>query len=197
VPADLEPIGNDAFEIVDWQAAGVDITREKIPSERGRSLFNWLEQRLVASDASVVFCDDGAGEMADYIAVHETEAGPRVKLYHCKASGDAQPGMRADDLHVVCGQAVRSCVWIGPEQFLDRLRYRDGLASVRGYVKGDEARAAQILSAQARQQVQFDVYIVQPGVQRDERSQGMSHLLAAAAHYLSQGGIDRFGVIGS
>lgn len=197
VPTDLEPISNDAFEVVDWQAAGVDIRREKLASPNGRSLFNWLEERLNASDATVVFCDDGAGEMADYIAIHETEAGPRIKLYHCKASGEARAGMRADDLYVVCGQAVKSCVWVGPDQFLDRLRYRESLNSVPGYVKGDEAEVLRILSAQARQQIQFDIYIVQPGVQRDARTVDMSNLLAAAAYYLSQGGIDHFGVIGS
>ena len=197
VPANLEPFSNDAFETVDWEAAGVDITREKLPSQNGRSIFNWLHDRLSASDATVVFCDDGAGEMADFIAIHETDAGPRVRLYHCKASGAPQAGNRTDDLFVVCGQAIKSGVWVQPDKFLERLRHRATLRSVPGYVKGDAAGASRILAQQARQQVQFDMYIVQPGVMRDARTQDLSNLLAATRYYLAQGGIDTFGVIGS
>ena len=197
VPHNLEPFSNEAFETVDWHTAGVDITCEKVPSQHGRSLFDWLQTRLVASDAVVVFCDDGAGEMADFIAIHETGAGPRIKLYHCKASAEAQAGNRTADLYVVCGQAVKSCVWVRPDQFLVRLRHRAALRSVLGYIKGDETQANRILSQQARQQVQFDMYIVQPGVQRAERSLDLSNLLAATGYYLSQGGIDTFSIIGS
>jgi superfamily II DNA or RNA helicase len=197
VPDNLETFNNELFETVDWQGAEVDITREKLPSQNGRSIFNWLQERLVASDATVVFCDDGAGEMADFIAIHETEAGPRVKLFHCKASGELQSGNRTDDLYVVCGQAIKSCVWIRPEQFLARLRHRATLGGVHGYVKGNEEAANRILSQQARQQTQFDMYIVQPGVRRQGRAVDLSNLLAATRYYLAQGGIDTFGVIGS
>ena len=173
------------------------ITCEKVPSQNGRSLFDWLQTRLVASDAVVVFCDDGAGEMADFISIHETGAGPRIKLYHCKASAEAQAGNRTADLYVVCGQAVKSCVWVRPDQFLVRLRHRAALRSVLGYIKGDETQANRILSQQARQQVQFDMYIVQPGVLKEDRATELSNLLAATRYYMSQGGIDAFGVIGS
>lgn len=197
VPANLEPFSNAAFETVDWHAAGVDVTREKLPSQNGRSIFNWLQDRLLASDATVVFCDDGAGEMADFIAIHETNDGPRVRLYHCKASGAPQAGNRTDDLFVVCGQAIKSGVWVQPDKFLERLRHRATLRSVPGYVKGDVTGASRILAQQARQQIQFDIYIVQPGVMRDTRTEDLSNLLAAARYYLAQGGIDTFGVIGS
>ncbi|HTV53746.1 MAG TPA: DEAD/DEAH box helicase family protein, partial [Terriglobia bacterium] len=159
VPHNLEPFSDEAFETVDWRAAGVDITCEKKPSRNGRSLFNWLQDRLLASEAAVVFCDDGAGEMADFIAIHETPAGPRVKLYHCKASSEAQAGNRTADLYVVCGQAVKSCVWIRPDQFLARLKHRATLRVVQGYIKGNEGEALRILSQQARQQVQFDMHL--------------------------------------
>ena len=107
------------------------------------------------------------------------------------------PGNRVDDLYIVCGQAVKSCVWIRPEQFLNRLRHRVTLRGVPGYVLGDEAAANRILSQQARQQIQFDMYIVQPGVLKGGRAADLSNLLAATRYYMSQGGIDVFGVIGS
>lgn len=197
VPEELEPFSNNSFEVVDWRGAAVDITKEK-PSRAGqRSIFEWLQERLIASTASVVFCDDGTGEMADFIAIHQTDAGPRVKLFHCKASGNAQPGNRVADMYEVCGQAIKSSVWIRPEPLLARLHHRSTLPSVRGYVKGDEAAANRVLAQQVRQQVQFDLYVVQPGVMRDGRDVALSNLLAATRHYLAQGGVDEFGVIGS
>ncbi len=57
--------------------------------------------------------------------------------------------------------------------------------------------AETILGARFRQQVQFEIYVVQPGVRKDGREQVISHLLAAANFYISQGGVDVFGIIGS
>jgi superfamily II DNA or RNA helicase len=197
LPAELEIFGNDSFETIDWAAAGVDITKEKPSGNGRRSIFEWTEERLIGSDAAVVFCDDGSGEMSDFISLEETAAGPRVKMFHCKASGGPQPGNRVDDLYDVCGQAVKSSVWLRPDQLLARLRHRATLNVVTGYVKGDEESANRILSQQARQQVQFDMYIVQPGVLKEGRTAALSNLLAGAQYYLAQGGIDVFGVIGS
>jgi superfamily II DNA or RNA helicase len=197
VPQELEPFGNDSFETIDWAASQVDITKEK-PSNRGlQSIFEWIQERLIASPAGVVFCDDGTGEMADFIAIESTDAGPRVKMFHCKASGSAQPGNRVNDLYDVCGQAVKSCVWVRPDQLLTRLKHRATLDSVTGYVKGNEEEANRILAQQARQQVQFEMYIVQPGVMKENRAGDLSNLLAAARYYLLQGGVITFGVIGS
>ena len=190
-------VGNGAFEIIDWANAGVDITKEKPDGAGQRSIFEWLQERLLASDAAIVFCDDGSGEIADFITVTETADGPRVKLFHCKASYRDRPGNRVDDLYDVCGQAVKSCVWIRPQQLLARLKHRATLRSIVGYLKGDEAEAGRILSQSAEQQVQFSVYIVQPGVMRDNREGDLTNLLAAASVYLVQGGIDVFGVISS
>ena len=60
-PTDLELIGADAFEVIDWHGAGVDIEMEKPDEAAGRSIFEWLEERLLGSDARLIFCDDGAG----------------------------------------------------------------------------------------------------------------------------------------
>jgi len=196
VPTDLEPFANDSFESVDWAQAAVDIAKEKPSGDGDRSIFEWLQERLVASSASLVFCDDGSGEMADFITIHPTEKGPRVKLFHCKGSGDRTPGNRVDDLYDVCGQAVKSSVWLKPDHFLNRLKHRATLDSVTGYVKGDEATAHDLLSQENRQQVQFEMYIVQPGVKKEGRTEAVSNILAAARFYLAQV-VDVFGVIGS
>ena len=124
-------------------------------------------------------------------------AGSRVKMFHCKASSEPQAGNRVDDLYDVCGQAVKSSVWIRAEHLLARLRHRTTLPSVTGYVRGDDDTTARILALQARQQTQFEIYIVQPSVMKEGRHANISNLLAATRDYLLQGGIESFGVIGS
>jgi hypothetical protein len=196
-PEELDPVGNEAFEVVNWAAANVDITKEKPDGAGQRSIFEWLEERLVASAAGVVFCDDGSGEIADFIAIETAANNPRVKFYHCKASRRAQPGRRVQDLYEVCGQVVKSSMWTKTETLVARMRHRAGLRGIRGYLKGDEAGTNNLLTAQMRQQVQFEIYLVQPGVTRDNREEPISHILAATKHYIVQGGVDIFGVIGS
>jgi hypothetical protein len=84
------------------------------------------------------------------------------------------------------------------DQLLARLKHRAGLASIKGYIKGDSVEAARILNLQARQQVQFSIFVVQPGVVMKDRRQDMSQLLGATKHYLvAMGGVDTFGVLGS
>ena len=135
--------------------------------------------------------------IADYITIEQTAVGPRAKLFHCKASAGSIPGNRVEDLYDVCGQAVKSCIWTRPEQLLEQLKHRSTLQSTRKYVKGGEADAIRLLSLAARQQVQFEIHVVQPGVMRDDREGALSNLLAATRDYLLDGGVDIFGVIGS
>jgi superfamily II DNA or RNA helicase len=193
----LEPFDNNSFETVDWTAAGVEITSEKTASAGRQSIFDWLKARLVESDARVVFCDDGTGEMADFIAIHETPEGPRVKMYHCKASELAAPGNRSKDLEIVCAQAIKSCVWFSPEHFQAQLVHRATLPSVPGYYKGGEPTVAEILTPQVQQQIQFDTFIVQPGILREGRLERLSNMLASAQDFLKEAGVFHFGVIGS
>ena len=196
-PAALEVFRDELVETVDWAAAGVDIELEKPRAGRGRSIFQWLQERLLATTAEVIFCDDGAGEIADFIALEAIDGGPRVKMYHCKASGEAQPGNRVADLYDVCGQAVKSSVWIKTDELLARLKHRTTLPSITGFIRGDEDAAARILAIQVRQQTQFEIHIVQPAVLRQGRNDVISTLLAGTRDYLLNGGIEAFGVIGS
>lgn len=195
MPPDLALVTDATFEVVDWATAGVNIQKEKPDGVGQRSIFEWLQERLVASPATVVFCDDGSGEIADFIALEETAAGQHVKMYHCKKSGAAQPGDRVDDLYEVAGQAVKSSMWLRPDELLEQLRYRASLPSIIGYLKGDEATASRLLGPEARRDLQFEIYIVQPGIHRDGRAERISQLLAAVDGHLLQGGVDRFGVI--
>ena len=122
-----------------------------------------------------------------------TQAGAelRIAMYHCKKSGAPQPGNRVDDLYEVCGQAVKSSMWLQPERLLRQLLHRATLPSVRGFLRGDEAEVERFSRPRLAARRAVQIY-VQPGISRDGRAQRISQLLAATNFYLSQGGVDSF-----
>lgn len=103
-----------------WPMPGVDVTKEKPPTSRnfdpaqigkGDSLFCWVKHHWpppTGANPGWLACDDGAGEIADF--VHVDEAARRITLIHVKAS-DTKEGKRqisTSDYEVVVGQAVKN-----------------------------------------------------------------------------------------
>lgn len=109
--------------ITPWDWSGTDIRKES----QGLSKENdSIQYRLISTLKSrnrynLIFDDDGAGEVADVIAIQEDAANSRLlfEFYHCKFSGAAQAGARVDDLYVVCGQAEKFVKWASDTKALD------------------------------------------------------------------------------
>lgn len=99
----------DQVEGVDWSALGVNPQLEKPQAGSAKkSLFEYVEDRLRAEGAEVVFADDSSNEIADYIAVFESPEQVRVQLFHCKSADKFPiPGDRVEELYEVIGQAVK------------------------------------------------------------------------------------------
>lgn len=100
----------------DWVTAGVDVSAETRSTATahagGISIHEGLEQYLLAQPRSErwrwILCNDGPGEIADYIVIEWTTGRPvRLSLWHAKAAGGA-PSLRVDDFQVVVAQALRS-----------------------------------------------------------------------------------------
>lgn len=111
---DLEPFDRNQIEVVDWCTGGVDIEHEYgNPTSVGMSIHEYLKGSLLGSAAQIVFYDHGSGEVADYITVEQRSTEIAVSLYHCKASGGRKAGARVDDIYEVCGQTIKSLIWLG------------------------------------------------------------------------------------
>jgi hypothetical protein len=121
------------IESIDWNAAGVDPPLEK-PASRGgkrrnasKSLFEYVEERCRAEKMDVLFADDAANEIADYVAVRGEANRTLVQLIHCKASSSKRvPGDRVDDLYEVLGQAVKCRRWLDRRRLLKQVKHRLG-----------------------------------------------------------------------
>lgn len=197
---DVAPFNMNQFEVVDWTRAGVNIQNEfGQPDRNGRSVHAYLGERLVQSDAEIVFYDHGPGEMADFVAFRIGQQQLRVSLYHCKASAEPTSGGRVVDAYEVCGQAVKCDKWADRRQILEATRRRlnrEGCAS--RFEKGTLELLEQALNPAQRNRLLFESVIVQPGFSRAGLGNRISSLLAAADSYLFEGGkFDRIRVIGS
>ena len=207
---DRDPFDAGAIETWDW--TGVDIKKESkrktdvatrtvavVPDSIQAHTLGRLQSSAWPYDYDVIFDDDDSGEAADIVALKVT-AGDRliVHLFHLKySSGEGQKaGARVSDLYEVCGQAQRSVVWKHPLQRLfDHLQRRE---SKRQTDYGGESRfekgAASDLARIARKarvlDLDFGVFVIQPGLSKAKVTATQLDLLGATETYL----IDTYGV---
>lgn len=171
------------IEAHDWAGAGVDPHVEKpVTGSATRSLFTYVEDTLLAGPARVVFTDDGAGEIADYVALVEEGERVRATLYHCKAaSGATVPNASVEDLHEVVGQAVRSRRWLNAPRLLDQIAHRLKKTKALRFVRGGKVDADALIGNSAA--VDFAVVIVQPALSTEPK-ETIAELLCAADAYM-------------
>lgn len=179
-----------AVEAVDWAAEGVCINTEFAsgddPAPCGRmTIHQFVETRLLP-DFDVVYYDHAANEMADYVAFKDGEQ-PEVWLYHCKKTKEP-PRHQVEDLHEVCGQAVRSVARANRSAIIDQVKRRTRKPAdlVRRFKKGTPDDVERILARFTVPDIPIHVVIVQPGVMADglNTKRNMLLLLGGARAYL-------------
>jgi superfamily II DNA or RNA helicase len=150
--------------------------------------------------AAYLITDHASGELADLVVLDNTGDFVMTILVHCKASGDAQPGLRVDDLYEVCGQAVRSQRWAFPRLLWPEAWNRFEVRNAMKVLSGDASQLKLDLAAWAANAptTRMQVWIVQPGLKADSlsASESCTALLRASDSWLGRLGID-LRVIGS
>jgi superfamily II DNA or RNA helicase len=175
----------------DWIADGVDLTaetRKKATAHAtGISIHEALEGYLTALTKQEryrwILCNDGSGEIADYVVVEYTPGRPvRLGLWHAKATS-GQPGLRVEDFQVVVAQALRSRARFNDPKLWKTIRDRlcEREAPHATVVNGSDSpkRLLVLLGEQrnlgvrrthswerTRPLVQGEIAIVQPGLSR-------------------------------
>jgi hypothetical protein len=192
----MAPFSRERIQSVDWNAAGVDIESEKVTGPRGRSIFSWVEEHVSSLGDTFLFCDDGAGEVADFISANLDQTNPVVRFFHCKASSASNPGARQDDFYIVTCQALRTSRWLNLDHLVERLVYRR-TTGVRGLLRGGDTELRRLAEPSMAIRVKFQLFIVQPGLLRSETSPQILEFLGGIESWLREGGLDRFGVITS
>lgn len=136
-----------------------------------------------------MFDDDGAGEVADVVAMRLEDGRLKVHLFHCKYSSGAVVGARVEDLYEICGQAQKSIRWaehLG--DMLKRLHRREADRLKAGktsrYELGGQAILIAWINKWRQLRPEFTITLVQPGYSKREAESEHLELLAATQAYL-------------
>jgi hypothetical protein len=189
------------IEAVDWQAENVDVEVEAGICSDGRlNVQQYVEGRLLASNADIIFFDDGSGEAADYVTVRVRPEVVEFEFFHCKASGGQAGGDRVDDAYEVCGQAVKGLIWINSGRRLiahakRRLRRRGSRPSK--FLRGGIAELEASVDAAGNRSCRHRMVIVQPGLSRSNLTPKIANVLAAADDFVRNGGCEDLLVLAS
>ena len=200
VDEDREPWPTDELVIIDWPSFNVDIEKEfwkENEQKNGKlSIHDHLCVHLNFDPHKVVVYDHGTGEIADVVTLHIVDGHICVTLYHVKGSCGAQPGDRVDDVYEVCGQVIKSLIWLKTPKDL-RKKLRDRLGKKSKCLKGTLDEIEELFERGREIGFRFRLAIVQPGFSKKQMTEKQGEVLAAASHYLKHAGIEKLLVLGS
>lgn len=181
----------DLDKVVPHDWTGVNIRKESQGRERAAdSIQRFVIEKLktAAAPYDLIFDDDGAGEVADVVAIRQMGHTLHVDLFHCKYSSESVPGARVGDLYEVCGQSQKSVRWGERlDELLQHLRRREGDVRASGgtrFEQGDMAVLLRFLNSWRSFRPQLSVTIVQPGYSKASASDPHLFLLSATESFL-------------
>lgn len=180
----------DFLETWDWGTT--KIHQESMRAERRTDSVQGFTYQKIADEYSIVFNDDGAGEIADLVAIRVNKDIIHISLFHCKycplTDGVATPGARVSDVYEVCGQASRSVKWLYTgEKFFDRMldRYQKSLPTGFDRILKGSPQQLEILRNKCHDhELAFNFIIVQPAVSAQKISEEQLAVLGTSYSYI-------------
>lgn len=173
---------------LDW--TNTNIRKESQGPERASDSIQFKAIHNLIDSFDIVFNDDGAGEVADIIAMKtESEDRIRLRFVHCKFSSENAPGSRVNDMYELCGQAQKCVRWkhLGIKTITAHMSAREEKWQKTGqsrFIKGD-LRSLKLLEKRSRRmRVKLDVEIIQPGLSKQHVTDPVLHLLGSTELYL-------------
>ena len=199
----VEPYPTERITVWNWSTTNIR-SESQGPEKRTDSVQRHVIETLLAEDDAhdLIFDDDGAGEIADIVALRVTEGLIQVTLYHCKYSSSDIPGSRVKDLYEICGQAQKSARWRDrPNRMFTHMLKREKLRLDKGqnsrFERGTAAFLQKLKASWQDYRYEFDAWIVQPGLSRSSITEEGLHLLAGVETYLLETRAIKLQVIGS
>lgn len=191
----IQPYPTD--RLISWNWNGIDLRKEaqQINPLQTDSIQYKVIQELKAGDFDIIYDDDYSGEIADVITIKEFDNRINVQFYHLKFAKEGLVNTRVDNFYEVCGQAQKSIHWkhkSGFEFFQHLLRrevkVRSGSERSR-LEKGLRVDIERLLSiAKNKKPMNFEIFIVQPSLSKQNTSTSIMTLLGVTANYLKEVG---------
>lgn len=192
IPGGEFPVSNISTR--NWIDRGINI---KVESQLEKSTnkkkldsiqYSVIQEMKTVGDYSIIFDDDGTGEIADVIGIIEEEKSIRIDLFHCKYAHGDNPGARLSDLYEVCGQAEKSVFWKQKRiEMIDRMKTRE-IQRINNdkpsrFEIGNLHKLSEIRNKLLMQRSDMKIYIVQPGVNSETITPGMHRVLLSCQSY--------------
>jgi len=190
--------------LIGWSWPNVNIKKEAQgvePLVTDSIQYRTLEV-LKEDDFDIIYDDDGAGEIADIVTVKETDNEIYIQFYHLKYAHGETVGKRVADFYEVCGQAQKSIRWKyrSGYDFFERLLKREvkkknghERSRIERGSKNDLERLLHI--AKNKKPMKFEIFIVQPGMSKQDTSPEIMTLISVTESYLKEVGGVNLGVI--
>lgn len=175
-----------------WDWGSTKIHQESMRAERRTDSVQGYTFNKIADEYSIIFNDDGKGEIADLVAIRESKDAIYIDLYHCKfcpmIDGVAEPGARVSDVYEVCGQASRSVKWLYTNnKFFNRLmdRYQKSLSkNFDRFLKGTPHQLEILRNKCHDHELIFKFVIVQPAISAIKVSKDQLAVLGTSYSYI-------------
>ena len=182
-------------KLIAWDWTGTELNKEAqgvIPKNRDSIQYRVI-QYLLQEDFDIIYDDDYSGEIADVVAIKQEQEKINVRMYHLKFAIDGVVSNQIKNFYEVCGQAQKSIHWKhkSGKEFINHLLRREpksknGLSCSRleKGTKNDLVRLLTILKNEIP--VQFEIYIVQPGLSKASASNDILTLLGVTATFMKE-----------
>ncbi|MFG1501097.1 DEAD/DEAH box helicase family protein [Halobacteriovorax sp. XZX-3] len=175
----------ESLEVYDWVGKGINIESEFGNQDSIHE--KMLEDIIATGNEDIIIYDHGPGEIADIVTFKEMSQEVIVSFYHVKASSEANPGNRVNELYEVCGQVVKSVIFANHrDSFKRKLRQRVLGKEDRKFKKSDYHQLDELFDK--RVPLKLQMYIVQPGLTKDRAEDKMLSMLESCDHFISQMG---------
>lgn len=198
------PFDSNSIRSFDWVGVDLNVESQGCNPKKSNSIQYRIIEILKDCNNDVIFDDDGSGEIADVITLKVQEDKIAVELYHLKYASGGTPSKQIKNLYEVCGQAQKSVNWKFKrgKEFLEHLLRRESLREEKQletrFEKGDQQKLIEILDlVNKRIPLEFDVFIVQPGVSKQLVTSQQLTLFSVTDTYLMERAAIKLKVIGS
>ncbi len=193
-------------QIIGRKWPGVDISKEAqgIEPKITDSIQYHIIQELKQADFDIIYDDDYSGEIADIITIRADEEKINIQLYHLKYGKGGKANTRIDNLYEVCGQAMKSVNWVfkDSKEFFGHLMRRE-IKKRKGkqcsrIELGTKEKLIQLKDwARRKFPVEFEIFIIQPGLSASTASIDQLTLLGVVESYIKERANIRLTVISS
>lgn len=181
----------DKEDIEQWDWNGINIKKESQTMKKYKDSIQYrvIQKLKDTQKYDIIFDDDGAGEIADVVAIRDTPNKIYFEYYHCKYSQENEPGARIKDLYEVCGQAQKSVDWKQNgiaivEKMIKREKKRISNSNISKIELGSLKKLYEIQKKLTMIDCELEIAIVQPGVNSKKITESMNQILVSTKSYL-------------